>query len=508
MAETPVIQPEEGLRPADKVAARFDWPPGMPRQSAEEAKLAQTYWPPMESGGDPSAAYAKKVVEDPFSDPAMQALKIREKEMADIDALQKSVNERNKEATKLAATPPPPPGLPQFRNMPDVPVTQLRSSFEAFKSPAIFLALMGSLASRKPLLGAMQAATGVMEGFQSGDKERVERERQIWKDQTDAAVKQNDVELSQYNAILANTKLSQTDKIAQITALATANRDEMTLAQIKSGAAGKLSDLFEHRQNAKERIVEAQARAGAKNRIDQAIVNELEHYPHLTQEQLGFIPLTQQPKVKEAFASAKNIERIAAFVKENPESIGLIANASRLVNLDAYKALAGADGKVTPQMLAKAEADMIDAVDRVSGTAGMDQASKAKILSKMLTTQAFTDAAAAGSRGATVFLDKAFKEIYDMRAGPKAFFGILETRLREANDTLKTYKFGLDDRTDRDTAYPFWMKKGEGYVREMEQRAKYKPGFVREWTDDNGVKHKSIFKGGNPTDQNSWTEAQ
>lgn len=265
MVERPAIQPEEGLRPADKVADRFDWPPGMPRQSAEEAKLAQTYWPPMEAGGDPAAAYANKVVgkpPDPFSDPALKAREVIEKEIAENEAMAKRVAERNKEATRLAQTPTPQPGLPQFKGIPDAPTTQLRSGFEAFKSPAIFLALMGSLASRKPLLGAMQAATGVMEGFQSGDKERVERERQIWSDQTTAAVKQNDLELSQYNAILANTKLTQTDKMAQITALATANRDEVTMAQIRSGDFGKLAQLYENRAQSAEKLTEAKVRSG------------------------------------------------------------------------------------------------------------------------------------------------------------------------------------------------------------------------------------------------------
>ena len=162
---------------------------------------------------------------------------------------------------RLARQPTPQPQVPQFRNMPDPDRTALRSGFEAFKSPAIFLALMGSLASRRPLMGAMQAATGVIEGFQQGDKERVERNRQIWKDEVEAATKQNDIEQRKFSDIMENTKLSMQDKIAQMNALFSANKDEVQLSNLTGGGIDKIAQLHADRVKAVERLKQAVATA-------------------------------------------------------------------------------------------------------------------------------------------------------------------------------------------------------------------------------------------------------
>lgn len=242
---------------------------------ADDDTLLTSYWPPMkdqERAPPPSPVYepASRPGGPPplppinaRADPAAEAQRIAEERLRADEETAQRVRQRNEEAMRLARQPTLQPALPQYRNVPDPERTALRSGFEAFKSPAIFLALMGSLAARKPMLGAMQAATGVLEGFHTGDKERVERERQIWKDQTEAAVKQNDIELSKYNAVLSNSKLTAADKIAQINALASASRDEISLAQLRDGGYGNLANLYNDRAKANEKIKEALVKVGS-----------------------------------------------------------------------------------------------------------------------------------------------------------------------------------------------------------------------------------------------------
>ncbi len=210
---------------------------------------------------------------------------------------------------------------------------------------------------------------------------------------------------------------------------------------------------------------DARAKSSSKDKIDQALINELSKYPGMTKEDLGYIPTTRQPKVVAAvIESPGNLESIAQYTKENPNALGLIADASKRINLDAYQALF----KNNPaEAKARIESDRDKAIDKVAQERKLDmtQAAKAKVLQKMLTTQAFTDAAIAGSRGATIYLDKAFKEIYDPTSSPGAFFSILEKRYDEADRVAREYKLGFNDRSPEALAeMPFWTGKAAGYA--------------------------------------------
>ena len=203
-------------------------------------------------------------------------------------------------------------------------------------------------------------------------------------------------------------------------------------------------------------------------KIDQAIVNEVkDNYPGMKEDDLGFIPTTQQPRLKAAFESADRLEKIAAYAKENPDAIGLIADSSRKMNLDAYQGLVQ-DPKNLTTLKERTEKDADAAIDSAAKEHGLDlsTAAKAKVLQKMLTTQSFADAASAGSRGGTIYLDKAFREIYDQSSSPGAFFSILEKRYDDANRETSEYHLPLDKRAEV-KEMPFWQQKASGYVSEL-----------------------------------------
>jgi hypothetical protein len=223
-----------------------------------------------------------------------------------------------------------------------------------------------------------------------------------------------------------------------------------------------MSPTRAHDQAAKEVLAaDAKARASGRDKIDQSLVNELEHYPGMTKEDLGTVLPARQPKLIAAFESAKNIEGIAEYAKQNPEAVGLVAEASRRMNLDAYQGLFNN----MPGLKAKTESDRDNEIDKVAKERKLDltQAAKAKVLQKMLTTQSFADAATAGSRGGTIYLDKAFREIYQQASSPGAFFSILEKRYDEADRIVREYKMGFDERDDLDKM-PFWTGKAKEYA--------------------------------------------
>ena len=197
-------------------------------------------------------------------------------------------------------------------------------------------------------------------------------------------------------------------------------------------------------------------------KIDQGIVNELPQYEGMKRSDLGYIGAKSQERILNSFQSLHQIEYIADYAAANPESIGLVADAARKINVDAYKGLLANPG-VYIQKLTQDRDNAIDAAAKDKGLS-QDAAAKAKVLNKMLATQAFADAAQAGSRGATIYLDKAFREIYQQASSPPAFFDILHVRQRDANDNLERYKLGVEHRKDTKDKFKFWNEP-ESYLR-------------------------------------------
>lgn len=194
--------------------------------------------------------------------------------------------------------------------------------------------------------------------------------------------------------------------------------------------------------------------SGGQTKIDQAIINQLPHYEGMSKKDLGYIGVKNQERIMTSIQSSEQIEHIAAYAAENPEAIGLLADADRKINVDAYEGLIKDYQKYIP----KITTDRDSTIDGVAKSRGLSQdvAEKAKVLNKMLATQAFADAAQAGSRGATIYLDKAFREIYQQASSPPAFFDILSVRQRDADNTLSKYNLELSKRNDVKERFPFY----------------------------------------------------
>jgi hypothetical protein len=197
-----------------------------------------------------------------------------------------------------------------------------------------------------------------------------------------------------------------------------------------------------------------QANSG-KVKIDQALVNQFPQYDGMNAKKFGYVGVKNQERIMNAIQSSEQIEHIAKYAADNPEAIGLVADAARKINVDAYKALISNSS----QYISKLTTDRDNAIDAAAKDKGLstDQAAKAKVLNKMLATQAFADAAQAGSRGATIYLDKAFREIYQQASSPAAFFDILRVRQQDSDNLLSKYDMSLKDRKDVKDRFQFYQ---------------------------------------------------
>lgn len=211
-----------------------------------------------------------------------------------------------------------------------------------------------------------------------------------------------------------------------------------------------------------------------KTKIDQAIVNQFPEYEGMNPKKFGYVGVKNQERIMNAINSSENIEHIAAYAAENPESIGLMADAYRQANADKYNALKTDYSKYISAVSGAVglPGGPPSSIDAIAQSKGLSQSvvEKAKVLNKLLATQAFADAAQAGSRGATIYLDKAFREIYQQASSPPAFLDILRVRQLDSDNFLSKYDMGLKDRKDVKEKFPFYEDPGKYLERAVKPR--------------------------------------
>lgn len=161
----------------------------------------------------------------------------------------------------IVARPVGAPAQPHLQSLPEAPQPQQKNPIEAFRSPLVFLALAGSLLSRRPAVAAMNAASGIMEGYHKADEERIAHERENFKTALDQVMKQNSLELEKYNAAMSATGLSMREREAQLSALAASHNDVMLQNQIRQGNFQTISQVLRDRQTSLDRMVQAREQA-------------------------------------------------------------------------------------------------------------------------------------------------------------------------------------------------------------------------------------------------------
>ena len=179
---------------------------------------------------------------------------ITDKSIGDIDAL-------DKRRMALASQPTPHPAHPQLGDIPKPPDTKPLNVFKEAQAPLIFATVFGAAMMKNHGMGAMAAATGFLEGWQKGDQERMDRERQKWNDSVDAIIKENGVQKERYDMALNDTRLSQADKAAQISAISASLNDTVVKNSIAVGNLDFAHNVIEKRNEAALKLYEAQHKA-------------------------------------------------------------------------------------------------------------------------------------------------------------------------------------------------------------------------------------------------------
>jgi hypothetical protein len=113
--------------------------------------------------------------------------------------------------------PAPPPQLRQYSMPPPPQGQQFSDPLEAlniFKNPAIALAGLSSLLTRQPLVTALNAGAAAMKGFHQGQQDVFAQNKENFDENLKAAMEQNKVELTRYNAAWDQRKEMDWEKVA------------------------------------------------------------------------------------------------------------------------------------------------------------------------------------------------------------------------------------------------------------------------------------------------------
>ena len=185
------------------------------------------------------------------------------------------------QSTANLPPPPPPPELPPPPHLYDMPRPdqygmapgqQQENPFAVFKNPMIWLGILGSLATRTPMLAAMGFATGAMDGYHQGNMDVFEQNKTKFNEAITAAQDQNRKELAQYEVSLDQLKQKNWSEIMPgLWTQAAANNDQNAMSVIKLGPAAWEKFVIQRasQQNALETaLAKTQAEQNIKKRSD------------------------------------------------------------------------------------------------------------------------------------------------------------------------------------------------------------------------------------------------
>jgi peptidyl-tRNA hydrolase len=119
----------------------------------------------------------------------------------------------------------------------------------------IMLALAGlaGVMTRQPLMVSMRGMTGALQGLQAGDQKQFEEGYQQYKVNLDAALRQNDQKIKEFDRIVKSKEFSIREMDAQIKAMMKQNGDELGAAMVPFG------DRLKHIQDQKQAVEKLRA---------------------------------------------------------------------------------------------------------------------------------------------------------------------------------------------------------------------------------------------------------
>ncbi len=219
---------------------------------------------------------------------ALQASQARQRILA--ERIQKAIDHQTKLAGDLAA--PLPMDAPPPSALPPLPKKEPNNPASAFTTVLGAFAALAPLFTRRPLINTLTSFAGVVKGYHQGQQENRAYEMQRFNASYKEAMERHKEQMDQYNAVLNDRKLSVDEKIAQLSALGNATRDEVMLGQLDQGGVKAVASLLTERARLGEMVGLAKARMDAQREMVQGAIT-----PEVVQgnayQYISGVPLSQ-----------------------------------------------------------------------------------------------------------------------------------------------------------------------------------------------------------------------
>jgi len=172
-----------------------------------------------------------------------------------------------KEMADERATAPTGPAL---REIPTRPKAKPPSDpLKVFGEVVPMMAIFGSAFTRGGAMAAMKTATAAMTAVKNRDAEEAKATRDMWLDQVRELQAQNQIESDRYKAIIDNRRLTMSERMAELQAIAAETKNPMLMAQLDGGNydnALKLIDAYDSYDKRLADILESAERQDADER--------------------------------------------------------------------------------------------------------------------------------------------------------------------------------------------------------------------------------------------------
>lgn len=147
---------------------------------------------------------------------------------------------------------------PEQQKLPQPPPVK-PEDYKTFVGMALLFAALAGHSSRAPMTAALNAFSGAVKGHMDGEKEIAAKEAAAFKQKTDLAIKNNQMELDKYKRILDYRKMRMGDKINEMRLIAMEDRNAAMLQAAKDRRLDSLQRAYEKQANDAQRLAQQAA---------------------------------------------------------------------------------------------------------------------------------------------------------------------------------------------------------------------------------------------------------
>lgn len=174
--------------------------------------------------------------EDTFGPLIKQAQEDSSKLKAKGEKLSAKIEEGNKKLDEIQ-----PPKIPELA---PVPKAQQSDPFQAFGSAAGWIATFGSMLTRAPLTSSLNAASAAMNAAKENNAQAFQQNFDVWKAETDNAIKLHQFEMDSYKEALEKIKAGDDSALADIQVTAASFKNDTLQLLAAKGQADEVKSYL------------------------------------------------------------------------------------------------------------------------------------------------------------------------------------------------------------------------------------------------------------------------